>query len=132
MRYHGKNARIYMSASAAAAAVPLTGITDWSFDGSTDKADATGIGDANKIQVLGLANANASFNFSWDDSDDTMFDAADSGEAVRVYLYRDVVQAPTVYRYGTAYVDISESAGITAKVGGSGTITAAGAWGRKP
>ena len=131
-RYHGKNARVYMGTTAGGAAVPVTGITDWTFDGTTDKVQAEGIGDTNKIAVVGLPNANGTFNFSWDDLDDTLFDAADSGAAVRIYIYRDTVGAPTYYRYGTAYIDISESAGIAAKVGGSGTFTGAGVWSRKP
>jgi hypothetical protein len=121
-----------MGISASGVAVPVTGITDWTFDGATDKVPAEAIGDTNKIVLIGLPNANGTFNFSWDDTDDTLFDAADSQEAVRVYVYRDVVNTPTQYRYGTAYIDISESAGISAKVGGSGTFSGAGAWARKP
>jgi hypothetical protein len=131
-RYHGKDLQVYMSITAAGAAVPVVGITAWTFDGATDKADATASSDSNKIQVVGLPNANGSFTFVWDDTDDTLFDAADSGEAVRVYLYRDAANAATVYRYGTAYVDISEDANITSAVSGSGTFSAAAAWGRKP
>ncbi len=129
-RYPGKNARIYMGAAAASEAVALTGISSWSFDGSTDKTDVAGQGDANKIKVLGLANRSGSFNYFWDDTEDTMFAAADSGEAVKMYLYKDVVNAATVYRYGTAFVDISEDSSDA--IQGSGTFEAAGEWGRKP
>ena len=123
---------MYLSTTAAGAAVPVVGLTGWTFDGSTDKDDATACGDANKIQVIGLPNANGSFTFKWDDTDDTLFDAADSGEACRVYLYKDAANAPTVYRYGTAYIDVSEDANSTSSVGGSGTFSAAAAWSRKP
>ena len=131
-RYHGKDAQIYMSITAAGVAVPVVGATGWTFDGSTDKDDATGFGDPNKIQVLGTPNANGSFTFKWDDTDDTLFDAADSGEAVKMYLYKDAANAPTVYRYGTAYVDISEDVNNTSAVSGSGSFSAASAWSRKP
>lgn len=131
-RYHGKNARVYMGDAAASVAIALTGVSSWDFDGSTDKVDVAGQGDTNKIKVLGLANADGSISFFWDDTDDTLFDAADSGEAVRIYLYRDQVQAVTVYRYGTAYVDITESADASDAVKGQATFSAAAAWGRKP
>jgi hypothetical protein len=121
-----------MSTTAAGAAVPVVGATGWTYDGSTDKDDATAFGDANKIQVLGTPNAGGSFTFKWDDTDSTLFDAAESGEAVRMYLYKDAANAPTVYRYGTAYVDISEDTNNTSSVGGSGTFVAAAAWARKP
>lgn len=131
-RYHSKNAKVYMAVDGSGAAVPVTGISSWTFDGSTDKVDATGIGDTNKITVTGLPNANGTFNFFWDDLDDTVFDAADSGVPVRMYLYRDAVNAPSYYRYGFAYVDISESAGVSAAMAGSGTFSGSGAWARKP
>lgn len=121
-----------MSITAAGAAVPVTGISSWDFDGTTDKVDVTGQGDPNKLQALGLANAGGSFSFFWDDADDTLFDAAESGEAVNMYLYKDVVNAATVYRYGSAWVDIQESTSVSGAVEGSGTFVAAGAWARKP
>ena len=121
-----------MSTTAAGAAVPVVGATSWTFDGSVDKVDATAFGDTNKIQVVGLANAGGTIAFNWDDTDTTIFAAAEGGEAVKMYLYRDAANAPTHYRYGTAYVDISEETNSTSQVSGSATFVAAGAWARKP
>ncbi len=131
-RYSAKEGQIYMSITAAGAAVPVAGATAWTFDGSTDKVDVTAFGDANKQQVQGLANAGGTFTFVWDDTDSTLFDAADSGEAVRMYLYRDAANIPAQYRYGTAYVDIAEDVSNAAAVTGSGTFIAASAWAKKP
>jgi hypothetical protein len=94
--------------------------------------DVTAFGDANKFQVQGLGNAGGTINFVWDDTDTTLFDAAESGEAVKMYLYRDAANAATHYRYGTAYVDISEDTNITSAVTGSATFVGADAWARKP
>jgi len=121
-----------MSTTAAAAATPVVGCTGWTFDGGVDKVDATAFGDTNKIQVTGTPNAAGTFSFNWDDTDSTLFTAADGGEAVRIYLYRDAANAPTFYRYGTAYVDISEDVSNTSQVSGSGSFSAAAAWGIKP
>ena len=131
-RYHGKEGQVYMSTTAAGVAVAVAGATGWTFDGSTDKVDATAFGDANKIQVQGLANAGGSINFVWDDTDTTLFTAVEGAEAVKMYLYRDAANAATHYRYGTAYVDISEDTNNTSAVSGSATFVAAGAWARKP
>jgi hypothetical protein len=133
-RYHGKEGQMYLSITAAGAAVPVVGCTGWTFDGSTDKDDATAFGDANKIQVIGTPNAGGSFTFKWDETDSTIFDAADSGESCRMYLYRDAANAPTHYRYGTAYIDVSEDVSATASVGGSGTFSPGSGtvWSRKP
>jgi hypothetical protein len=131
-RYHSKEAQVYMSTTAAGAAVAVAGVTSWTFDGSTDKVDVTAFGDANKFQVQGLGNAGGTINFVWDDTDTTLFDAAESGEAVKMYLYRDAANAATHYRYGTAYVDISEDTNITSAVTGSATFVGADAWARKP
>lgn len=130
-RYHGKESQVYLSTTAAGAAVPVSGATAWTFDGSTDKVDTTAFGDANKQQVIGLANANGTIAFVWDDTDTTIFDAAEGGEACRMYLYQDAANAPTKYRYGTAYIDIAEDTNATSAVTGSATFSAAGAWSRK-
>ena len=121
-----------MGSAAGAAAVPVVGATGWTFDGTTDKSDSTALGDSNKTQVVGLANANGTINFIWDDTSSTLFVAAESGEAVNMYLYRDAANAPTHYRYGTAYVDISEDVNKDGTVGGSATFSAASSWARKP
>ena len=120
-----------MSTTAAGAAVPVVGATGWTFDGSTDKDDATAFGDANKITVLGTPNAAGGFTFKWDDTDTTLFTAAEAGEAVKMYLYRDAANIPTAYRYGYAFVDIAEDTNNTSSVGGSGTFSPSAAWGRK-
>lgn len=121
-----------MSTTAAGVAVAVAGATAWTFDGSTDKVDVTAFGDANKFQVQGLGNAGGTINFVWDDTDTTLFDAAESGEAVKMYLYKDAANAATHYRYGTAYVDISDDTNVTSAVTGSATYIGADAWARKP
>ena len=131
-RYRGLKLQLYCSTTAAGAAVPVIGITNWTFDASTDKSEATGSGDTNKIQVSGLPNANGTFAFNWDDTDDTLFDAADGGEACRMYLYKDAANAPTIYRYGSAYIDIADDVPFAGTVAGSGSFSASGVWARKP
>jgi hypothetical protein len=121
-----------MSTTAAGVAVAVSGATAWTYDGSTDKVDVTAFGDTNKQQVIGLANAGGSISFNWDDTDTTIYDAAEGGEAVKMYLYRDAANAATHYRYGTAYIDIADDNNSTAAATGSATFSAAGAWSRKP
>jgi len=131
-RYHGKTGQVYMGSAAAAVAVAVVGATGWTYDGSTDKTDGTAFGDANKITCLGTPGASGTITFNWDDTSSTLFDAAESGAAVNMYLYRDAANAPTHYRYGTAYIDISEDVNNTSTVSGSATWSAASAWTRKP
>jgi hypothetical protein len=131
-RYHAKEGQCYLSTTAAGAAVAVSGATSWTFDGSVDKVDVTAFGDANKQQVIGLSNASGAINFNWDDTDTTIYDAAEGGEACRMYLYRDAANAPTHYRYGAAYIDIADDNNSTGAATGSATFSAAGAWSRKP
>lgn len=131
-RYHAKSGQVYLSTTAAGAAVAVSGATAWTFDGSTDKVDVTAFGDSNKQQVIGLSNASGTVNFNWDDTDTTIYDAAEGGEACRMYLYRDAANAPTHYRYGTAYIDIADDNNSTGAAVGSATFSAAGVWSRKP
>ena len=131
-RYHGREGQCYMSTTAATVATAVVGATGWTFDGSTDKVDASAFGDTNKVTVTGLPNAGGTINFVWDETDTTLFSAAEGGEAVNMYLYRDAANAATHYRYGTAYIDISEDTNITSAVSGSATFSAAAAWTRKP
>lgn len=129
-RYHGKKGVMYMSTSGSGAASPVT-LTEWSLDMATDKEETTSLQDSNKTYVQGLRDIAGSFSGMWDDTDDALFDAAESSDGVKIYLYPST-DAPTFYWYGPAWVDVSLAVGVAAPVSVSGTFVANGAWGRKP
>ena len=120
-----------MSTTAAGTAIPVIALSNWGISLARDRFEVTAFGDSNKQYVQGLPDISGSFGGWWDDTEDTIFDAADNAEAVKMYLYPDRANAETKYWYGTAYVDISE---VTTDVGGAvtvaGTFQAAGTWAR--
>ena len=103
-RYHGRQGRVYISTTGAGAAVMVGALTEWSLDGTQDRVDVTAFGDGNKQYVLGLRDVSGTISGWWDDTIDTVFDAAASADGCRIYLYPSN-DAPTKYWYGPAWLD---------------------------
>ena len=131
-RQHSRNTALYVSIDGVGAASPVVGIDSVTMDFSTDKAEVSGFGDANKSYVAGLPDTKGTYSGSYDNAADQLFTASLDGVARNFYLYMNR-STPTVnYFYGTALFDHS----IDAKIGDaqkiSGTITAAGGIYKKP
>lgn len=130
-RYHGKGGIVYMSASGSAAATATVSLNHWSLDKKTDKAEVTAFTDANKVFVQGLPDVSGQLSGFFDDTNDALFDAAESADGVKLYLYPSSL-APTIYHYGPAWVDASIDVAVGGAVAINGSFVAAGSWGRKP
>lgn len=130
-RYHGKSGQVYISTTGSGTAVPVAALSSWSISLAKDRVDVTAFGDANKQKVQGLSEVTGSLSGFWDDTEDTPFDASDSADGCKIYLYPDAANAPTKYWYGPAWLDIGE---VAAAVDGaatlSGSFEANGAWAR--
>lgn len=129
-RYHGKKARIYLSATAGGVAVPVASMANWSLSAATDRAEVTSFGDTNVQRVSGLPDFSGSFSGFFDDSDTTLFAAAATLAGCTCYLYPDAANAPTKYWYGLANVDYEIEAAVDDAVKISANWDAAGNWGR--
>lgn len=127
-RYHGKSGRVMMSTTAAGAAVTTT-MSGWTLNRATDRAETTSFGDANKTYVQGLPDIQGTINGFVDHADDRLFDAAESADGVRMYLYMST-DALTIYFYGPAWVDASMEVPVSGAVTMNGTFAANGSWGR--
>jgi len=131
-RYHGRKGKIYLPNSGTnGAAVPAVSLSMWSLDKTTDKVDVTAFGDANKVYVQGLPDVKGSVSGFFDDTDDSLFDAAESTSPVNMYLYPST-DAPTIYHYGPAWLDASIDTNVSGAITVKGSFVAACAWGRKP
>lgn len=130
-RYHGRKGTIYMSPDGTAAASPLGSMSSWDLNMATDTVEVTAFGDANKVYVQGLPDLSGSMSGFFDDTNDTLFDAAASADGCKIYLYPSS-DAPTVYWYGPAWVDASISTGVGAAVTTSANFRAKSSWGKKP
>lgn len=130
-RYHGARGAVYGSTSAAGTAVQLASLSKWSLDMATDKVDVTAFGDANKTYVQGLRDIKGSLSGFWDNADDSLFDAAESPDGLKLYLYPTTTYT-NAYFYGPAWLDASIDVSATGAITVSGSFVANGAWGRKP
>lgn len=128
-KYHGQKGRVYLSTSGAGNAALVIALTSWSLDMPTDRVEVTAFEDTNKVYVQGKKDISGEFSGFWDDTDDALFDAAESTTAVKCYLYPSA-DASSKYFYGTAWVDASIETGVDAAVAISGSFQAAGSWGR--
>jgi len=103
-RLHGRNGRIYIGLASNGTAEPLNFQAKWSLDFSTDKADATAMGDANKIFVAGLPVAGGDFSGWYDDATVQTYTAATDGVARKFYLYPSTSNNAQ-YWFGTVLPD---------------------------
>jgi hypothetical protein len=132
-RYHGRKGFAYIigDPTTNGPGVLIPSLNSWTIDMATDKVEVTAFGDANKTYVQGLKDITGSLAGFWDSADDSLFDAADSDDGVKLYLYPSS-DAPSVYWYGPAWVDASIEVGVGDAVTISGEFAANGSWGRKP
>jgi hypothetical protein len=130
-RYHGKSGAIYISTSAGGAASLANSMSEWTLDMTTDMVDVTAFGDPNKAYVQGLKDIKGTIAAWFDDTNDVLFDAADSPDGVRLGLYPSTL-APTIFHEGPAWINASISVSVTGAVSVKGNFTANGAWARHP
>lgn len=126
-RYHGKDAVVYLSTSGSGTAAALTQ-TGWTLDRTTDKAEVSSCGDANKIFVQGLPNLQGTISSFWDDTDAKLFTASQSADGCKIYLYPSR-NAASKYFYGTAWLDASMTLGVNGAVAVNANFVAASSWG---
>jgi hypothetical protein len=98
---------------------------------ATDKVEVTAFGDTNKVYVQGLRDIKGTISGFWDSADDSLFDASESADGMKLYLY-PASTAPTIYFYGPAFLDASIAVSVTGAVTVTGNFAANGAWSRKP
>jgi len=109
----------------------MISLSAWTLDMATDKADVTAFGDPNKVYVQGLRDIKGTISGWWDSADDSLFDAAESADGMKLYLY-PASTAATIYFYGPAFIDASISVPASGPASVSGNFVASGAWSRKP
>lgn len=125
-RVHGRRGRLYVGiASDTASAEPVTFISKWSINFSTDNVDVTAIGDSNKTYVAGLPDASGSFSGWYDDATAQTYTAGADGLARRFYLYPTTPSATGPYFFGTGLFDFSAEADVGSAVSVSGDWQAA-------
>lgn len=130
-RLHGRNGRVYLSATTGGTAVPVVSLNSWSNDFAVDQADATCFGDTTKVYLAGLPDASGSFSGLYDDAGQGLLAGAQDGLSRKMYLYPTTSDA-TKYWYGTVFVDASfegavdKAISVSAKWKAASPITAVG------
>ena len=130
-RYHGQKGVVYASTTGSGVATTTVSLSGWTLDLSTDKAEVTAFGDANKSYVQGLKDLKGTLAGWLDDTGLSLFTAMDSTDGIKLYLY-PASTAPTVYWYGPAWLDGSINVPVGGPASLSGNFVANGSWGRKP
>ena len=103
--YHGRRGLVYMAAAGAPAA-SVAHLNHWTLDQPVDFAEITAFGDRNKQYVGGIPDCKGTFEGSWDDTDDTLYDLMNGTGGVVMYLYPSSLVL-TKYWYGNAWTDFS-------------------------
>ena len=124
-RVGGRQGRLYVGTTTAAAASPVPFIGSWSLGAATDKIDVTAMLDTNKVVVAGLPDASGEFGGFFDDASNVLYAAAIDGLDRAFYLYATSNNTAN-YWYGRIFVDASFSAAVDGAVEMTGTWAAAG------
>jgi hypothetical protein len=127
--YHGKKGVVYMSTTGSGDAGPIIKLTEWSLNMPADRVEVTNFDSDNKEYVQGFKDISGSLAGFWDDTSDDLYDASESDDGVKMYLYPSSL-VESKYFYGTAWVDFSISTGVGGAVSVSADYAAAGAWGQ--
>ena len=130
-RYHGNKGVVYGSVTGTGTAVNMVSLSAWTLDMATDKVEVTAFGDLNKTYVQGLRDIKGTLSGFWDSADDSLFDASESADGMKLYLY-PASTAATIYFYGPAFIDASINVSVSGAVTVSGNFVANGSWSRKP
>lgn len=126
--YHGKTGRALLSTTGTGTASSVLSLTEWSLNMPTDRVETTAFADTNKTYVQGLRDISGAFSGFWNDAETKIFAAATSADGVKLYLYPDLLNAPSKYAAGPAWLDVSITTGVAAAVAISGSFAANGAW----
>lgn len=129
-KYHGKKGVVYASTSASGSASQVATLSEWTLNMATDKVEVTCFGNANKTYVQGLKDLSGTLSGYWDSDTDSLFDAADSTDGLKLYLYPSS-DAASLYFYGPAWLDMSINTAVNGAVTMSGNFVANGSWGRQ-
>jgi len=124
-RIHGRSGRLYVDISGTGSAEPIAFLSKWGIKFVTDKKEATAFGDANKVYVAGLPDAQGTYSGFYDDATQQLYTASQDGVARKFYIYPSITT--THYWYGTALFDFSIDGDVANTVNISGTWAAASA-----
>jgi hypothetical protein len=111
-------------------AVAVVGLSQWTLNFTKDKFDATAFQDGNKVYTAGFKDVAGTYRGWMESGDHRIFDATDAPAAVKAYAYPDIINLPSVYFYGLAWIDSAIDVGVGGTIAVSGSISAGGSWGR--
>lgn len=125
--YPGRKGVVYLSTSGSGTASSVLKMNKWTLDQTTDKIPVTAFGDTNKTYVQGLPDLKGTFSGFWDDTEVKPSTGASSSDGVKLYLYPSA-DAPTLYKCGPAWLDLSYDVGVDGAVTITGNFVANGSW----
>lgn len=128
-REAGKTGRVLISTSAAGGVAVIV-LSEWSLDMAQDQYEVTSFGDSNKTFVTGLKNLQGAFSGFLDTADEKLFQAADSADGAKLYLYPEATGNAGKYWYGLANISASITVPATGAIAISGNFSARSSWTR--
>lgn len=91
-----------------------------------DRYEVTCGGDTNKTYLLGKKDFSGTGSFVFDDTNSTIWDAADSSTARYYKLYPDLANVPSFYWGGQMFLDASIDIPVAGAITGTVNLAAAG------
>lgn len=113
-----------MDITGSGSAEPISFLTKWAVDFSTEMLDVTAMGDTNKVYAADLPDAKGTYNGWYDDATAQLYTASQDGVARKFYLYPSNA-ATSKYFFGTGFFDFSVQGGVGEAVAINGNWSAA-------
>lgn len=125
----GRTGAVYLAIeSVTGVATTTIKLSAWTLNRATDTYDVTSFNDTNKTYVQGLPDLKGTLTGFWDDTETKPFAGAISSTGVKLYLYPDIVNSPTKYAYGTAWLNASIETPVQGAVKLTGNFVAQNSW----
>lgn len=132
-RIHGKNAVIYLGASSAVAATPVSEMADWSIDMDVATVDVSSLNQTWKNSLKGMFGWSGTFSGNFNTASNQLWTAAtdNTDTPIKFYLY-PTLNNMGAYYYGTGWVQLNKIAAgsTTAKASSGFKITGDGELGK--
>lgn len=128
--FHTKDGVVYLAPNGHSVPVLLPKMTEWTLEMSAPDIDITNFDSVNQEFLKGWPARRGTLAGFWQDADDTLFQAAESGDGSNIYLYL-TRRSPSHYWWGPVNVDASVRANVAEAGRVTANFNASGTWYRQ-
>jgi hypothetical protein len=125
-RHSGDDLALQVASAEGGPYASMGCFTQLAVNATRDRFEVTCGGDANKTYVLGKKDFTVTGTMVWDDTNDEVWEAADSDTPLYYRVIPDLTDNPSWYWQGQFYIDVSMDIPVAGAVTSGVNLAAAG------